>query len=88
MPVLSFQDLKEEEVPKLLQVRWNNDDRGVVALREDNEMGAEKWYEAAAKWNEILKRESMEYWAQLKPGSPLSMVFTIHFHRFEVLICW
>lgn len=73
MPVLNFQDLKEGEVPRLMQVRWNNDDRGVVALGEDDGMGAEKWYKAAAKWDEILKRKDMEYWAQLKPGRPLSM---------------
>jgi hypothetical protein len=70
---LNFHYLKENEYPKLMQVRWNNDDRGVVALREDFGMGAEKWYSAARKWNEILKRKDMEYWAQLKPGRPLSM---------------
>jgi len=72
-PVLSFEDLREGERPRLLQVRWNNDDRGVVALRQDFAMDAEKWYRAAAKWNEILKRKDMEYWAQLEPGRPLSM---------------
>ncbi|KAH9222761.1 hypothetical protein DL95DRAFT_441109 [Leptodontidium sp. 2 PMI_412] len=71
MPVLNFQDLKDGEVPRLMQVRWNNDDRGVVALGEDDGMGAEKWYKAAAKWDEILERKDMEYWAQLKPGRPL-----------------
>ncbi|CZS93991.1 related to Trimethyllysine dioxygenase [Rhynchosporium graminicola] len=71
MPVLTFGDLREGEAPRLLQVRWNNDDRGVVALTEDGGMGAEKWYAAAAKWDEILKRKDMEYWAQLKPGRPL-----------------
>ncbi|KAH8791440.1 trimethyllysine dioxygenase, partial [Hyaloscypha finlandica] len=70
-PVFSFQDLEEGKLPKLLQVRWNNDDRGVVRLREDYGMGAEKWYRAARKWNEILKRPAMEYWAQLMPGRPL-----------------
>lgn len=73
-PVLNFQDLQEDQLPKLLQVRWNNDDRGVVGLREDFGMGAEKWYRAARKWNEILRKPNMEYWAQLKPGRPLSML--------------
>ena len=72
-PVLNFQDLQEDVLPKLMQVRWNNDDRGVVALKEDFGMGAARWYKAARKWNEILKRKNMEYWAQLKPGRPLSM---------------
>merc|ERR1712230_148724 len=38
-------------VPKLMQVRWNNDDRGVVDLTGNEGLGAEKWYEAAAKWD-------------------------------------
>jgi trimethyllysine dioxygenase len=75
-PVFTFQDPQEGRMREMLQVRWNNDDRGVVALREDNGMGAVKWYEAARKWNEILKRPEMEYWAQLKPGRPLSKFLT------------
>ncbi len=77
MPVLSFQDSKEGETPRLLQVRWNNDDRGVVALRENEGVGAEKWYDAARKWDEILRRKNMEYWAQLKPGRPLGMCLAL-----------
>jgi trimethyllysine dioxygenase len=42
-------------------------------------MGAEKWYRAAAKWDEILKRKDMEYWAQLKPGRPLSTLIYFSF---------
>lgn len=50
---------------ELIQVRWNNDDRGVTPLPSN------KWYEAARKWDEILKRKDMQYWAQLKPGRPV-----------------
>ncbi|KAF4626522.1 hypothetical protein G7Y89_g11634 [Cudoniella acicularis] len=59
---------------QLMQVRWNNDDRGVVDLEEARGKpgrGTEQWYNAARKWNEILKRKDMEYWAQLEPGRPL-----------------
>lgn len=77
MPVLNFHDVVEKKVPKLMQVRWNNDDRGVVALREDHGMGAEKWYGAARKWSEILNKKDMEYWAQLEPGRPLSMIESV-----------
>jgi len=55
----------------LLQVRWNNDDRGVVAIRPGGVYQAEKWYAAARMFDEILKREDMQYWAQLEPGRPL-----------------
>ncbi|EHL02601.1 putative Trimethyllysine dioxygenase [Glarea lozoyensis 74030] len=37
--------------------------------REDEE--AAHWYDAARKFDEILKRKDMEYWAQLEPGRPL-----------------
>ena len=52
------------------RVRWNNDDRGVVPFSEGFEVG--QWYDAARKWNEILKRKDSEYWFQLEPGSVLS----------------
>ena len=72
-PVLNFADhYVEERNPRLLQVRWNNDDRGVVGLRERDIMRADKWYTAARLWSDILKREDMQYWAQLEPGRPLS----------------
>ncbi|KAH0498135.1 hypothetical protein TgHK011_005408 [Trichoderma gracile] len=52
---------------KLHRIRWNNDDRGVVPLIVD----VDAWYEAARKWNEILKRKDHEYWFQLEPGRVL-----------------
>ncbi|TVY82095.1 Trimethyllysine dioxygenase [Lachnellula suecica] len=70
-PVFNYGDAKDGDEPRLQQVRWNNDDRGVVALRENGGMGAEKWYNAARKWDETLRRKDMQYWAQLKPGRPL-----------------
>jgi trimethyllysine dioxygenase len=54
---------------KVLRVRWNNDDRGVVPL---GPVSAEEWYDAAAKWESILRRPESEYWTQLKPGRTLS----------------
>ncbi|PNY26487.1 Trimethyllysine dioxygenase [Tolypocladium capitatum] len=51
----------------LRRVRWNNDDRGVVPLDVD----VDKWYRAARKWDEILKRKQNEYWFQLEPGRVL-----------------
>lgn len=57
---------------ELLQVRWNNDDRGLVDLKlPHGEETAESWYAAARKFDEILKRDDMQYWAQLEPGRPL-----------------
>ena len=58
---------------KLLQVRWNNDDRGLVPLFDTEHHGdiGTKWYAAARAFDRILKREEMQYWAQLEPGRPL-----------------
>ncbi|MCJ1350579.1 MAG: hypothetical protein MMC33_000560 [Icmadophila ericetorum] len=71
-PVLNHNpgDGRVADVGQLMQVRWNNDDRGAVGG-----MGLEginRWYEAARKWVGILRRPSSEYWEQLKPGKPLS----------------
>ena len=55
----------------LLQVRWNNDDRA-AKMHMTPDM-TDMWYHAARKWNEIIKRPSLERWFQLEPGTPMSM---------------
>ncbi|KAI8623827.1 trimethyllysine dioxygenase [Xylariaceae sp. FL1651] len=64
-PVLEYDSSKAV----MHRIRWNNDDRGVVPF------GAKytpaEWYKAARKWNEILKRNELEYWFQLQPGNVL-----------------
>lgn len=52
----------------LLRVRWNSSDRASVELPvEDVEM----WYDAARKFDALLKKKENEYWEQLKPGRVL-----------------
>lgn len=58
-------------IEHLSQVRWNNDDRGLVPILANGQDSAERWYEAARKFDEILKRDDMQYWAQMRPGRPL-----------------
>lgn len=70
-PVFEHGDSVQGFVPAMMRIRWNNDDRGVVQLKENDSGGAMKWYGAARTWNAILKRPEMEYWSQLKPGRPL-----------------
>jgi trimethyllysine dioxygenase len=81
-PVFNSGTKREGFRPELVQIRWNNDDRGVVPLVGDLGVTAERWYKAARKWNAILKRANMEYWTQLKPGRMLSTSthagYTIH----------
>ncbi|KAK3403525.1 Trimethyllysine dioxygenase [Sordaria brevicollis] len=64
-PVLEL----DEDTGELHRVRWNNDDRGVVPFGE--KYTPQEWYEAARKWDEILRRKSSELWVQLEPGKPL-----------------
>ncbi|PGH23316.1 trimethyllysine dioxygenase [Polytolypa hystricis UAMH7299] len=64
-PILSHHPVTKE----LCRVQWNIEDR---AARMDVDAATlVKWYDAARKFNEVLKRESMERWFQLKPGSPM-----------------
>nr|CAD12887.1 trimethyllysine hydroxylase [Neurospora crassa] len=64
-PVLEL----NEDTGELHRVRWNNDDRGVVPFGE--KYSPSEWYEAARKWDGILRRKSSELWVQLEPGKPL-----------------
>lgn len=45
-------------------------------IREDKlgrqRLTSEEWYRAAAKWDEIVRRSTSEFWFQLKPGRTLS----------------
>jgi trimethyllysine dioxygenase len=67
-----FAVLKAHRLPNndmaATQVRWNNDDRSTLQYSHS----VAKWYDAARKFDKILKRKDMEYWAQLEPGRPLS----------------
>ncbi len=65
-PVLEHHD----DSGKLHRVRWNNDDRGVVPFGDGPDPAA--WYDAAWKWDAILRRDSMEFWCHLRPGVTLS----------------
>ncbi|KAF2738142.1 Trimethyllysine dioxygenase [Polyplosphaeria fusca] len=50
---------------QLLQVRWNNSDRSRVELDLAHQ---NLWYDAARKWDALLKKRENEYWEQLTPG--------------------
>lgn len=52
----------------LLQVRWNTSDRAGIDLPLSD---VEKWYDAARKWDTLVKKKENEYWEQLQPGSVL-----------------
>ncbi|PSS00796.1 hypothetical protein BD289DRAFT_423336 [Coniella lustricola] len=56
--------------PDIIRIRWNNDDRGTMRIGQSSRHLLE-WYQAARKFDEILKRPKSQYWFQLKPGSVL-----------------
>jgi trimethyllysine dioxygenase len=70
---------------RLLQIRWNNDDRAAVPLHLSEQKGikVDDWYEAARLWNSIIKDQKNEYWEQLVPRRPLSMSAPISFLTFK-----
>ncbi len=57
---------------RILQVRWNNDDRGVVPFN-NRYYSPQHWYKAARLWDNIIRRDTVEHWISLKPGTVLSM---------------
>ncbi|KAF3892879.1 Trimethyllysine dioxygenase TmlH [Trichophyton interdigitale] len=69
-PATSFSVLNHmSDSSELYQIRWNNDDR---APGKGNSLETiHRWYQAAKKWNDILKRPDMEIWLKLEPGTPL-----------------
>lgn len=52
----------------LLRVRWNSSDRASVECPIEE---VEGWYDAARKFDALLKKKENEYWEQLVPGRVL-----------------
>ncbi len=63
-----MQPVLKHDGAQLIQVRWNNEDRGVLGQfwRPDE---VEAWYDAAKKWDEAVRSADAEYWVQLAPGT-------------------
>jgi trimethyllysine dioxygenase len=67
MPYAGFPVLEHDRATgRLLRVRWNSSDRAGVELPL-GEVG--RWYDAARKFDGILKRPGNEVWKQLEPGT-------------------
>ncbi|WVW79060.1 trimethyllysine dioxygenase [Kwoniella bestiolae CBS 10118] len=69
-PPISQPSLRHDEKGQLVQVRWNNEDRGVLGQgwTPDEIKG---WYQAARRYDELNRSEDAEYWVQLHPGTVL-----------------
>lgn len=64
LPVLNHHATTGE----LMQVRWNPSDRSRICMPIAE---TSKWYDAARKWEALLRSTEMEYWEQLRPGRPV-----------------
>lgn len=65
-PYRSFPVLEHDpSTGDLLRIRWNNSDRASIALPIED---TEKWYDAAHKFDQLLKKQENEFWEQLVPG--------------------
>lgn len=68
-PYRSFPVLEHDTATgHLLRVRWNSADRASIELPVNE---VEKWYDAARKFDALLKKKENEYWEQLTPGRVL-----------------
>lgn len=69
-PVITTEEVKPGKPARVIQIRWNNDDRASMAGLPLEDV--ERFYRAARKWVGILRRPDSEYWVQLTPGRALS----------------
>ena len=69
-PVINQPILRHNENGQLVQIRWNNEDRGILGSRWRSE-DVRSWYQAARQFEELCKNDDAEYWIQLIPGTML-----------------
>lgn len=68
-PYRSFPVLEHDSTTgALLRVRWNSSDRASIGLPVEH---TGLWYDAARKFDRLLKKNENEYWEQLVPGRVL-----------------
>lgn len=69
-PVLVTEEQGAGQGSKVVQIRWNNDDRATLPTHRPEDVS--RFYAAARKWVDVLRRQESEYWIQLTPGKVLS----------------
>lgn len=67
-PIISQPAFRHDEHGELAQVRWNNEDRGVIGQGWSPE-DVRAWYKAAKEYEALLRSEDAECWVQLAPGT-------------------
>lgn len=69
-PVFSAKEGTPGSPADVFQIRWNNDDRATLPAHHPDDVT--RFYAAARKWVDVLRRPESEYWVQLAPGKVLS----------------
>lgn len=69
-PPISQPVLRHDEAGELAQVRWNNEDRGVLGSHWSPD-DVKAWYTAARDYERLIRSDDAEYWAGLQPGTML-----------------
>jgi trimethyllysine dioxygenase len=64
----SHTTLRHDEHGNLAQVRWNNEDRGILGPGWTPQ-DITDWYAAAREFESINRSPEAEYWTKLKPGT-------------------
>ncbi|KAG8712986.1 hypothetical protein FRC08_013828 [Ceratobasidium sp. 394] len=67
IPNEPFSILKTDASGRLIQVRYNNDDRSV--LTHIDPVLVDDWYDALRSWNKCLTSADSEYWVKLSAGT-------------------
>ena len=71
-PPISRPVIQHDEDGDLAQIRWNNEDRGVLGQgKEWKEGDVKRWYDAARKYDAIVRSKEAELWVPLRPGTLL-----------------
>jgi trimethyllysine dioxygenase len=66
-PLMKQPVLRHDEKGELVQVRWNNEDRGIITGWTPDEVKG--WYQAARQFESLSKDADAEYWLKLTPGT-------------------
>lgn len=75
-PTISQPVFRHDENGELAQVRWNNEDRGVIGQGWSPD-DVRAWYKAAKEFERLLKGEDTEYWVQLSPGTMVGAYYQV-----------
>ena len=79
-PLINQPIFQHNHEGQLVQVRWNNEDRGVLGSRWQPE-DVRGWYLAARQFEDLCRNDDAEYWLQLQPGTVIGKALFINIQK-------